>query len=89
MTADRRRGIPAKDFHWTTIAPAPRQRSPSSIMDHGESISKEAEEAKSPGELFGLFFTDQMIDMIVERTNTKIRERLQLKMALWITLLYF
>jgi hypothetical protein len=43
-------------------------------MTKPRSLSKEAQEASTPLELWQLFFTDEMIELIVLHTNEKILE---------------
>jgi hypothetical protein len=46
-------------------------------MTKPEKISTEAAAAKTADELWGLFFTDQMLDEIVQHTNESIAEEVE------------
>jgi hypothetical protein len=46
-------------------------------MTKGEEISEEAKAAKTSGDLWSLFFTEDMLDKIVQFTNDKISETIE------------
>ena len=69
MTGDRENDIPASTIRWTTDRPPTRRAAPEDIMTKKQQISPAASEAVTPGQLFNLFFTDTMLDLIVDNTN--------------------
>lgn len=76
MTGDRARGIAPKTITWTTQPRPPRRIGPENIMSKPRKLSEEAAAASSPLELWELYWTDEMLDIIVTHTNEKIAEEL-------------
>jgi hypothetical protein len=77
VTADRKRGRPARTLKWTTRVPATRKRGPEDIMTKAEGLSAEALAADSVMDLWSLFITDEILDQVVQYTNVKIGEDLE------------
>jgi hypothetical protein len=59
---------------WSTKCPTSRKRGPEDIMTKGEKISAEAAAADTVDKLWSLFFTEEMLDKIVQYTNESIVE---------------
>ena len=76
MTGDKARGIPAKTITWSTKPRPNRRLGPENLMTKARKLSQEAEAAGKPLELWQLFWTDEMLDVIVTHTNEKIAEEL-------------
>ena len=74
MTADRERGIPPKVITWTSVAPP---RGPEILPTKPRALSEEARAAASPVELWQLFFTEEMLELLVRYTNERIAEDIQ------------
>jgi hypothetical protein len=74
ITADKKRDRPSREITWTTKAPATRKRGPEDIMSKPEKISDEALAAQSAGDMWSIFFTEEMLRIIVDCTNEKIEE---------------
>ena len=74
MTADRERGIPLKVITWTSVAPP---RGPEILPTKPRALSEEARAAASPVELWQLFFTEEMLELLVRYTNERIAEDIQ------------
>ena len=74
MTADKQWGTKTRTVTYTNKPPPPRRLAPENIMSKGRTLSEEAKAAETPKELWQLFFTDEMLDLVVERTNQKIAE---------------
>jgi len=72
VTANRERGIPSRNITWTSQPPATARRGPEDIMTKPRSLSEEAKAARTYTELWNLFFTESMLDKLVEYTNQKI-----------------
>jgi len=76
MTADRKRGRPAKKVAWSNLPPAAaRKLPPIDIMTKEEELSPRAKAAVKLVELWSLFFTPEMTEKVVQYTNDKIRHR--------------
>jgi hypothetical protein len=76
ITADKKRNRAARELTWTTERPPPSKRGPENIMTKPEKISDEAADALTEGDLWSLFFTEPLMDKIVEATNQKIGEEM-------------
>lgn len=76
MTGDKEWGTRTRSVTWTNKPPPPRKLGPENIMTKPRRLSREAQEADTTLELWKLFFTEKMLDLIVERTNQKIEEDL-------------
>lgn len=74
MTGDRAKGIAAKTITWSTKPRPNRRLGPENLMTKVRKLSAEAEAAGKPLELWQLFWTDEMLDVIVTHTNEKIAE---------------
>jgi hypothetical protein len=75
MTADKKRGRPARNVKWTNLPPPPaRKLPPIDIMRKPEELSPQAKAAVTLFELWSLFFTPEMTEKIVKYTNDKIRQ---------------
>ena len=75
VTADRKRNRPEQTISWTNQLPIRRgRRTPENQLDVGEGISDQAKAAESTADLWSLFFTDEILDLIVTYTNQKIDE---------------
>jgi hypothetical protein len=78
VTADRKRNKPAHTISWSNKPPVRQgRRAPENQLDVGESISNEAKAAETTGDLWSLFITEEMLDLIVLYTNQKIDEDIQ------------
>jgi hypothetical protein len=76
VTGDRKRNRAARELVWTTECPPPSKLGPENIMTKAERISDEAAAAITEGDLWSLFFTEQLMDKIVDSTNQKIEEEM-------------
>lgn len=74
MTADRERDIPAKDVTWSSQEPPRGRRGPENLPRKPRALSEEAKAAQEPVELWQLFFTEDMLKILVDCTNQKIAE---------------
>jgi hypothetical protein len=74
MTGDKQSGTKAKTVVWTTKPPPASRLAPQNIMSKPRSISREAQEAETPKQLWQLFFSDEMLSLIVQHTNEKIAD---------------
>jgi hypothetical protein len=74
ITADRKRNRPAKKVVWTTQAPPTSRRRPEDIMTKASKMSDEATAAETEVDFWSLFFTQEMVTLIVSATNDKIEE---------------
>lgn len=77
MAGDKQWGTTTRTLTYTNKPPPPGRLAPENIMSKGRTLSSQAQAAKTPQELWQLFFTDEMLDLIVERTNEKIAESCQ------------
>jgi hypothetical protein len=59
---------------WTTKAPVMTKQGPENIMSKPERLSKEALAAETAGDFWSLFFTDELLRILVDSTNEKIEE---------------
>jgi hypothetical protein len=73
VTGDKDWGTKTRQVTWTNVPPPSRRLGPENIMSKGRTLSKEAQEAKKPIEFWELFFTAEMLDLIVDHTNEKIQ----------------
>jgi hypothetical protein len=76
VKGDKEWGTRTRSVTWTNKPPPPRRLGPENIMTKGRSLSREAQNAETPLEHWEIFFTEAMLDLIVEHTNEKIREDL-------------
>jgi hypothetical protein len=60
ITADRKRGRTSKQLVWTTCPPVTARIGPENIMTKPEKLSAEAEVAETEGDIWSLFFTQQV-----------------------------
>lgn len=74
MTADRERGIPAKEVSWSSQEPPRGRRGPENLPRKPRALSEEAKAAVEPVQLWQLFFTEDMLNILVVHTNEKIAE---------------
>jgi hypothetical protein len=74
MTKDVVQSRPARDVYWINRPSRPRKAPPEDIMHRGEELSDKAKAAKTPAELWDLFFTPSMQDKLVRYTNDKIQK---------------
>lgn len=79
VTADRKRGRAAKDITWSTQSSASGRRGPENIMGKPQQLSAEAQAAKTNGQLWSLFITPEILEVIEKYTNEKIAEDLAKK----------
>jgi hypothetical protein len=77
MTGDKKRNRPAREVTWSTKQPVSRRRGPEDIMTKPEKLSPTAAVASTEDELWGLFFTDEMLNKIVQYTNDSITEDIE------------
>ena len=77
MTADRERGIPPKVITWTSVPPPRGRLGPENMPTKPRALSEEAKAAESLVELQQLFFTEEMLELLVRYTNEKIAEDIQ------------
>lgn len=76
MTADKAWDTKARTLRYTNKPPTRHRQPAENITVKARSISEEAKAAATPKQLWQLFFTDRMLDMIVKYTNEKIMEDL-------------
>lgn len=74
MTADRERNIPARDITWSSQEPPRGRRGPENLPRKPRALSEDAKAAREPIELWQLFFTEDMLRILVDCTNQKIAE---------------
>jgi hypothetical protein len=74
MTKDAKRGRPAQKVVWTNQPPPTRRHPPSDIMSKREGLSPRAQAAVRIVDIWGLFFTPEMMMKVVRYTNEKIQE---------------
>jgi hypothetical protein len=72
FSGDKDWGTNTRQVVWTNVPPASRRRGPEDITHRPRTLSGEAQQAEKPIEFWQLFFTDQMLDLIMEHTNQKI-----------------
>lgn len=72
FSGDKDWGTKTRQVVWTNVPPASRRRRPEDITTRPRTLSREAQQAEKPIEFWQLFFTDQMLDLIMEHTNQKI-----------------
>jgi hypothetical protein len=64
---------------WSTIPPKRSRISPENVMTKPAGLSEEAKAAVTEGDLWSLFFTEEILDEIVTWTNQKIEDRCRQK----------
>ena len=76
MSADKKQGIPANKITWSTTPTV-------DVWEHTSreiippQLSDQAKVAETTAELWQLFITEEMLDLMVQYTNEKIQEDLQ------------
>ncbi len=77
ITGDKKRKRDAKEITWSTKAPKVSRLAPENIMRKPEGLSDEAKAAVTEGDIWCLFFTEEILEQIVDCTNQKIEEEVQ------------
>ena len=87
MPADKKRSIPARNIAWSTKLPPAAGDSSTKLPTDADAaeeraatqqrLSEPAREARTAAELWLLFITEEMLDLVVKYTNEKIQEGLE------------
>ena len=87
LPADKKRSIPARNIAWSTKLPPAAGDSSTKLPTAADAaeeraatqqrLSEPAREARTAAELWLLFITEEMLDLVVKYTNEKIQEDLQ------------
>jgi hypothetical protein len=77
VTADKQRNTRAKTITWTNKPPPATRQPPNNILTTDRRLSAQAQAAVTPKQHWECFFTDEILELIVEYTNMKIAESIQ------------
>jgi len=74
ITADKQWNTSAKTITWTNKRPVATRQPPNNILATDRRLSPQAQAAVTPKQHWQCFFTDEILELIVEYTNMKIAE---------------
>jgi hypothetical protein len=77
VTADKQWNTRAKTITWTNKPPPATRQPPDNILTTDRRLSAQAQAAVTPKQHWECFFTDEILELIVEYTNMKIAESIQ------------